>query len=657
MALSTGAQAQVISGGGSTLIGPYVRIIENCYGIPENLIVQGSYPYGAGSESPLTQPSFNFPGVGAAHTGAQNCATTQISSTVQLNYVNSGSGNGELGVVTHDVGTDMGVTTDGGTNYPAQITSIQYGMGDYGLGNSEIAAYNCTGASSCALGQTTGASSSNTVHIIGTTDTTDTPSTLSPTSPTTSPTYANPTPLYGAFIQFPISIDAVAIAYSPIYKVVNNSLTGVNTYYSFNLHTHNADGSGGLKLDIPTVCAIFNGQITNWNDPALKALNGGVSLKAVADPTPASSWSVPIQLDGRADSSGTTSIFFRALAAQCGQTQAGQTVNTPATTSTGANITYTEAGDSYTYTNAFTAGGGKKLPSARIGSSVGQFHTYTGSTLVAAALGNIPTPSSGGTVLHGDLGYIGTDYVVPQTNSTTVVNASQDFNLNVADIARIGTTVYLEPTPANALKAFGTGATAILPPQSTASGVYSATVTTNGLRANPEDWAEPYSTYLPTLGGVTLTAGTVNTPLANPTATGAYPLVGTTNAFLNTCYAGTNAAAIKGFFTYYLTSTAVTQATTGLLNKAGFGVLPVAWRTAINQTFFNPTNVVTKHSVAKTLTHAAYTYNTDAGTGTLNLNVLAAGTAGTTYGDTTGSPPVVAPYVVGGQCASVSPGA
>ena len=619
LSLAGASQAAVTSqvyGGGSSLIGPYLRVVADCYGNPTDLVVQGSYPYTSG-ESFITLSPFNFAGVGAAAKGAQNCATTHTDPTVQINFINSGSGNGELGVITHDIGVDVGLTTDGATGHE-QYPSIQFGAGDYGLGHSEIAIYNGGGT----LAQGTGASSGNAVTI------------LAPGSATTPSglTYANPLALYGNFIQFPISIDAVAIAYSPIYKVANSSVTNVTTNYKFNVKVKNKDGSGGLRMTMPIVCAIFNGAITNWNDPALKYLNGGVSLADPTDPQ-AASFSVPIQLDGRADSSGTTSIFYRAMAAQCGST----TTPTVLTLATSATAT-----ESVTYTNHYLPAGGKKLPSGLIGSAAGQFHTFTGTTAVATAVGAIASPAAGGTVIHGDLTYIGTDYVLPE--ATAAVGGVNNYGLNVVDI-KYNTAAFIEPTAATALKAF----TGILPPQSTASGAYSATVTANGLRANPEDWAEPISTTISTLGGVTL-ATPVATPLAAPSAAGAYPLVGTTNAFLNTCYTTSNAPVIKAFFTNYLTNPLITNATAGILPKAGFGVLPTAWLTAINQTFFN--------TVASTKT----VQNTDS----LQLNVLAAGTTGQTAraavpANPKATPPtaaVTAIYATSNtQCAAVKTGA
>ena len=53
----------------------------------------------------------------------------------------------------------------------------------------------------------------------------------------------------------------------------------------------------GLKLSAPTLAKIFNGTITNWNDPAIAADNG------TAGPN------LPIQVYVRSDKSGTSGVF------------------------------------------------------------------------------------------------------------------------------------------------------------------------------------------------------------------------------------------------------------------------------------------------------------------------------------------------------------
>ena len=56
--------------------------------------------------------------------------------------------------------------------------------------------------------------------------------------------------------------------------------------------------ASGLKFDGDTLGKIFSGGITMWNDPAIKALNPGITLP-----------STPIAVAHRSDGSGTTAIF------------------------------------------------------------------------------------------------------------------------------------------------------------------------------------------------------------------------------------------------------------------------------------------------------------------------------------------------------------
>ncbi len=73
----------------------------------------------------------------------------------------------------------------------------------------------------------------------------------------------------GAILQIPVDLGGVALSYD---------LPDVKT---------------GLKLDGPTLAAIFLGKITNWNNSAIAALNPGVKLP-----------NLPIVAAHRADSSG-----------------------------------------------------------------------------------------------------------------------------------------------------------------------------------------------------------------------------------------------------------------------------------------------------------------------------------------------------------------
>ena len=67
--------------------------------------------------------------------------------------------------------------------------------------------------------------------------------------------------------------------------------------------TYNLSGVSKLQLDGPALANIYLGHITKWNDPAIAALNSGVTLPSSA-----------IQVVHRADSSGTTYHFTDYLA-------------------------------------------------------------------------------------------------------------------------------------------------------------------------------------------------------------------------------------------------------------------------------------------------------------------------------------------------------
>ncbi len=70
---------------------------------------------------------------------------------------------------------------------------------------------------------------------------------------------------------------------------------------------YNVKGIDKLILDATTMAKIFDGKITAWNDPAIAALNPGVTLPATA-----------IKVYFRSDDSGTTENFTKYLKAAAG---------------------------------------------------------------------------------------------------------------------------------------------------------------------------------------------------------------------------------------------------------------------------------------------------------------------------------------------------
>jgi phosphate transport system substrate-binding protein len=71
--------------------------------------------------------------------------------------------------------------------------------------------------------------------------------------------------------------------------------------------SYNLSGVSNLKLDATVIAGLFDGKIKTWNDPAIKALNSGVSLPSTA-----------VTIAVRSDSSGTTANFSNFLVEAAG---------------------------------------------------------------------------------------------------------------------------------------------------------------------------------------------------------------------------------------------------------------------------------------------------------------------------------------------------
>jgi ABC-type phosphate transport system substrate-binding protein len=515
-------------GGGSSLIGPYLRQAMDCYGNPEPLIVRGP------PVAWQTIPPFNYTGP-----KPQDCSTTHTNTKITLWYDSASSGVGIANVFSHDPKSDY-ANGYGDTN-PNQggeqdMPYVTYGMSDAGLSQSDVSVYingnDNNGPNTACTTPEQG------VCVVAPGET--------PSPPTT---FANPNSTYGAMVQFPMSVDPVAFAYDPTYKKVGNN-DGSVTSYHLNIHFAHADGSGGLRLDAPAYCAIFNGSlggspIINWNDSRLKKLNGGQSLADPADPQKAS-FNVPLQIVGRSDSSGTTSIFTRHLANVCATTPGNQYAD--GTTTLPANL----IGGNYDGNNV-------------TGEQLGKFTVAKGSGLVAKYVAFLATPNPGQTLQWGKIGYLGADFVLP----AVLVNQQNNYGLNSSDLKN-SSGKWKAATGQNAITAFGS----ISPPQSDSKGHYdlsSCSGPSAHCRAHPYDWVEPISK---------------TSPLANPTATGAYPLVGTTNMIAYTCYkTALVGKAMNVFSNWYLTSPTVQELPLGILNANGLASLPQAWRTAIKESF------------------------------------------------------------------------
>jgi ABC-type phosphate transport system substrate-binding protein len=402
-------------------------------------------------------------------------------------------------------------------------------------------------------------------------------------------------PTAGAAIQVPMYILPVAVAYSPAYGKKKLS-DGTVVELKFHLKTPRADGTGGLRLKKSTYCGIFNGTITNFNNAAFTQDNGGVSLMDPNDTTARwTSVGVPIKLVGRQEKSGTTNIFTRHLTAACGggYTNGGTDLLPTGRISVASDLDSSGGYAAATYdktSGALLAGKSEVL---------GQFGVVNGSDGVAHAISLAPADpvNVGDVTLNGHFGYVGADWVAPATISASLLHS--------ADLQMASDTTgkkFYAPTAANATLAFK----GILPPQSDAKGKYNTTAAAgalSGLRSSPLSWVLP--------------ASVASNPLAQPV--NGYPIVGTTNMLLYTCYANADVRkAVQAFAELHLGKltvgdniattakvpaklvTNVAKASdglaTGILGRNGIAPLPAQWVNAINETFF--TKVVSGNNPA-----------------------------------------------------------
>jgi ABC-type phosphate transport system substrate-binding protein len=111
---------------------------------------------------------------------------------------------------------------------------------------------------------------------------------------------------FGNGKQVPMFVATVSI---PFNSNVTNGASDTFTHPSS--ITQPTDGNAKLTLSANSLCGIFTGAITNWNDASLTADNGG---------TPLVSSSAPIKIVIRSDGSGTTFLQGSYLAAQCAST-------------------------------------------------------------------------------------------------------------------------------------------------------------------------------------------------------------------------------------------------------------------------------------------------------------------------------------------------
>lgn len=537
MSVIAGAQTvDTVYGNGASLPAPYFRQAADCYSVKTDLIFDGNPPV------LQTVPDFNYTGA-----PAQDCATTDYIADDLVVYKSTGSGGGIAAFFSHDPVRAGDISpADGVQLFP----SIQYALSETSLGTNDVAAYNNGGT------------------VQGVT-------VVAPGVAPGTGQYRNPREAYGAMIQFPLLIAPVTIAYDPVYKKVRNG-DGSVSEYSFNLRYARADGSGGLRLNQAAVCAIFNGDIVNWGDARLKTLNGN---RALRDATDTGAFTVPLQIVGREDSSGTTSLWTRFLANACasysGNAYNDSTSRLPGVyvDSSGSTRTTSSPKDlvgAVWNKSSNNFGAGRVFYAGNDAEALGKYTLANGNDGVAKYIDFTaePTATAGNLVRQGRIGYVGPDYVLPGVLYTQ----ANTYNLQTADVQNAA-GAYRGPTATAVRAAY----TALTPPESSSSGAYVPNTACAGgdvsasCRNQPQDWVQ---------------AASKASPLANPAGSLSYAIVGTSNVLLYTCYAADSSRrALSSFLTFYLNSATINNTALGLLASSGFQPLPSAWRTAILDTF------------------------------------------------------------------------
>lgn len=526
-----------LRGAGASTVAEIVPRIGNCIGRPaagQNLLGSND-----GSLTSIAPGAFN-PTTPTAANPALDCATQEIQPNTELKYLSVGSGAGRAYWRSFSTAALTGAPNAinpfaGGVGVPSGWQNVQFAYSEGPISTGDLATYNSTANSAVNKA--------------------------------------------GPAIQIPTLVVGIAIAYKPAYGVKQTGTGPVDL--TFNVRSPqsiNGVVAGGLRLSRSAYCKIFNGEITNWNDAALTALNSNTPLFNTANDS-AARWTAegaPIRLVGRADNSGGTDVFTRAMAAQCGGLVAVNkfvraAAALPYAPGGTINIRTLLPASAYNPTNTSStafAGSVQSLGGLvydRVSSQICMWDEVNTTTRqcdisVKGTLTNTPTPglfmvadTSGGVAeaiegggnntliatsdptirLNGKLGYIGADFVRPSPGRT----------LFAAALQRGTSTAYVMPSAANATAAFGT---TVLPPQTTAtSGAYNvadvrtvgavdplvaiANAPNNGAsvpmdRANPLHWAAAlYNPNVP-----------VTSTLASP-VTG-YPITGVAFMLTSTCF-------------------------------------------------------------------------------------------------------------------------
>jgi ABC-type phosphate transport system substrate-binding protein len=438
--------------------------------------------------------------------GRPNCPTFPYNSAVEILYVGVGSGNAQKAIDANDPSllivsnkkpdaVPVGSTRDFGPFYGT------------GTGASWVPA-----ASGPYYPKLSFAGTDNT---LSSTDITTAAATSLGNNPLT---------------QFPMLVEVVDVAFNPS---ANWQPAGVQP----------SGGSSKVQLSTNTLCGIFTGNITSWDDPLITKDNGGIRLGTGQ-----------ITVVYRNDSAGSTFLFTNALINQCGVTAAtgitpvqtrsaypipGQWLIDNKITAYSTSAPHYKSGTSF-FINVFQAG---HLPANFYNDNGGASGVVGG----ASGTGGVQKIILATT---GSIGYISPDFAQP-------VDAAGPQAANLQTYATFSagkTPVYRAPTAAN-----GAPIMAHIQPPTAAADIQ-----------NPLKW------------------GALN-PI--PTSVSAYPIGGFTFIDLRRCFTSADdvqalvgkKSRADGFFTWYFGPKSVNGgAPAAILANNGYAPVPAPWPAAIN---------------------------------------------------------------------------
>ena len=586
LALSTvalfGAAAQpaaaqtAIYGGGSTLVSLAMRQVMDCYNA--QTVTNDGYTF-----SSAFSAAGPTPGLLPATAGGAQCGQTAALGTVGL-YAAVGSGAGQRAFITNDPkqllrGNAPTLSLPAvppvflESSVPA-LATYPYARVDFGAGDSPLPA----------------TLSATALTNFATTSGWETLSSISATNASSATAY-NAT-AFGPAIQLPMIEAPVAI-------VVNTNNTPTATW---TINSAGAAGTPGSAIQLSTaqLCAIFSGEVRDWSSTAtIAALDNlgqargqtfmddntgnGVAAQAYV------SNSLPIQVAFRSDGSGTSFILTNFLANSCPQLDVDGSHNY-AKIFTGVGVTFGSTivtlndqvtGSSTTTTIAAkTNASAANLPSTTFANLIANIKAVKGVDVSTGAGGWLAGNGTGevantvrsdaqdanGNYLGGRIGYVSNDFAAPY-NSASGAPASasiQNDEQRSRGVYHPDQEQFVAPTPAAGDLAF-----------------QSVTVPANTDYASWNLYNQKYSGGTQS-GGVTVDG---KSQLGLPITAGAYPITGTTFAYLYSCYntasAPSRVANITNFLNWFYSS----QDAANVLQNNGFNALNAAFVTAINTSY------------------------------------------------------------------------